>query len=301
MGRSVARIETGDRRKENMKLKLKLFTLLAAVAPMASYAWIDTGHMAVAAIAERDLKPEVRAEIETLLQIGGDERTRGFYCAACWADDTRNRENAPWHYINHYFRTDGKPAQGKPLEENAVWAINKFTAVLADRDAQPEARADALRYVLHFVGDLHQPLHAVARETDERPQGDRGGNDFAITPPAGMPGAPKNLHFLWDAGAGLFPRIERPLSERGKTRLMAIVDEIVKAHPRDSFKDQVAILDPWQWSLECLELAKTVVYNLEEGSEPSAEYLAEARKTSARQAALAGYRLADLLNRTLAR
>jgi hypothetical protein len=259
-------------------------------------AWIDTGHMVTAAIAERELTPEVRAEVHRLVKIGGTPRTDSFWTASAWADDTRSQENATWHYINLFFREDGKPAQGKPEPENAVWAIERFSKVLADRTRPDEERADALRYLIHFVGDVHQPLHAVARESDKHPTGDRGGNDFLIVSPPGL--GSRNLHALWDAGAGLFPRVQRPLTAEGEATVRRIAMELVWRHPLRSLPS-VEQMDPMAWAEEGLVLAKEVVYNLEEGTQPSPEYLEKARAVAGERAALAGYRLGELLNRLL--
>ncbi|HZH99179.1 MAG TPA: S1/P1 nuclease, partial [Fimbriimonadaceae bacterium] len=277
-------------------MKKLLLPCLLALLPVSSFAWIDTGHMVVAAIAERDLKPAVRSKVIDLLKVGGTEKTRDLYGAACWADDTKTNENGPWHYINYYFKEDGSPGRGKPLEENVAWAINKFSKVLANRNAPKEERADALRYILHFVGDAHQPMHSVARETGAHPDGDRGGNDFKINPPGDMSPVPRNLHFLWDIGGGLFKRVERPLSPTGEQQIRELAAAIAKNNPRKSVAN-LQEQDPFRWSKESFELAKSRAYKLEENARPGPAYLQSVRDISASRSAAAGYRLADLLNR----
>jgi hypothetical protein len=279
-------------------MKKLLLPLLLAILPASSLAWIDTGHMVIAAIAERELKPDVRLKAHDLLKIGGTDRTRDFLGAACWADDTKNQETGPWHYINYYFKEDGAPGKGKPLEENVAWAINKFAKILGDRTAPKEHRADALRYIIHFVGDVHQPMHSVARETHSHPEGDRGGNDFKIIPPGDMSPAPRNLHFLWDSGGGLFTRVTRPLTPSGERQIRELAESIAKKHPRRDFP-AVAVSDPFKWAKESFELAKTKAYKLEENTRPGPAYLQSVKDVSSSRSALAGYRLADLLNRIL--
>jgi hypothetical protein len=122
--------------------------------------------MLVAAVAETQLNTTARQAIAELLQEGGDEKTRDLLGAACWADDTKTDKNGPWHYINFHFRHDGQPSENEPLEENVVWAISKFADAMADPNLPAAQRADAIRYVLHFVGDVHQPLHTVALAED---------------------------------------------------------------------------------------------------------------------------------------
>ncbi len=156
-------------------LRAVLLLTLIALAGSAS-AWIDTGHMVVASIAYRNLTPKVRQRAEELLKFVADEKSNTFITASCWADDHKNNADREWHYIDLHFRADGTPtANRKPPTENVVWAIEKFSRVLADKRAKPEERGIALRYLLHFVGDIHQPLHCVARDTDLFPNGDRGG------------------------------------------------------------------------------------------------------------------------------
>lgn len=273
------------------------FFLTALSAP--ALAWNDFGHMVVADIADRVLTANARTQVQALLKVGGTERTRDMLTAACWADDTRNRENGPWHYINHHFRTDGKPTNLGPAEENVVWAIRRFSASLRNR-ATPEAeRADALRYLLHYVGDIHNPLHCVARDTDAFPQGDRGGNDFRILPYPGLRPEPRNLHFLWDMGAGEFPDIQRPLTKSGRDQIAEAAELALKLNPEGQILNLLRVTDPDAWAKEGLQLAKTVVYKLEENAVPPKAYIERVRQQTRRQVALAGYRLGYLLNRLL--
>ncbi len=268
-----------------------------------SQAWIDTGHMLIATIAERGLKPKALAEAERLLKIGGDVKNADFVTTSPWADDVRRQrpETGPWHYIDYHFRTDGKPDANKPDAENAVWAIDKFSAILKDKTKSDADRSEALRFLIHFVGDIHQPLHATARDTDEHPTGDKGGNDFRITAPsvfAGMNRPPRNLHSFWDFGGGLFQGESRPLSADSKSRIDALATKLTTEYPAKSFK-KVGDLNPDDWAKESFELSKTVVYDLQEGTTPSDAYVQKAQEVSGHRIALAGYRLARLLNQLL--
>ena len=275
-----------------------LFVSLIALLPVTASAWISTGHMVVASIAYRNLKPKVKAQVDALLQVGGDDKTRDFYGASAWADDTKTRENGPWHYIDNYFRSDGKPAQNKPDTENVVWAINKFEAVLADKTAAPSDRADALRYIIHFVGDIHQPLHCVSRESDEMPQGDAGGNRFRIQGVPGMDMRHPNLHLLWDFACGLYGDVPRPLTADGKAAVDSVAQRCMKDFPLKSLR-AVHDLRPVQWMSESVGYAQSFVYGLPEGSQPSSQYLMQGQAICEERLALAGYRLAEVLNNIL--
>lgn len=274
-----------------------LLTIAFSALACLSLAWIDTGHMVVAAIAQPDLKPLAKMEIDRLLKIGGDDRTRDFLGAACWADDTKTPETGPWHYINYHFRADGQPSKLGPEKENVLLAIERFSAILRDRGRPDAERADALRYVLHFVGDVHQPLHSVARDTNTTPEGDRGGNEFKFEPPVDLAGFQvRNLHFLWDIGGGLFGATERPLQNR--TTIDEIAQRLRGELPR-GYLPELAAKSLESWARESLTLAQSLVYALPEGKGPSEKYLAACRFASERRLTLAGYRLADLLNQLI--
>jgi len=272
---------------------------VALLAPLKALAWIDTGHMIVAAIANHELKPRVRAQIDDLLKIGGDARTSDLYGAACWADDFKTHETAKWHYIDNYFRTDGKPAKGKPDAENVIWAIRKFSAVLADPKQPAAERAEALRYILHFVGDVHQPLHAVSRGTDQMPNGDSGGNKFAIQPVEGVGMWHPCLHELWDWACGYYEHVSRPLHPVERDQIDGYADQVMADFPESSMPASQD-LTPEDWMRESVQEAESFVYKgIEPGNEPSKTYLDQGKKVAEQRLALAGYRLAGLLNKLL--
>jgi hypothetical protein len=287
-----------------MSRRLRPLLVLALTAAYgAAHAWSATGHMVIAAIAKRDMTPFALSEANRLLKVGATERADDFVSAAPWADDIRNerRDTGNWHFINLHFRTDRKRVTNQPEKENAVDAVERFTKILSDKTKPDAERADALRFLIHFVGDLHQPLHSVARDSDEHPEGDRGGNDFRIQPPASMTGQsrpPSNLHSLWDGGLGLFPPRDRPLSPADRAAIELQAETIASALPRTSLRG-ADDLRPMQWAREGLDDAKKTVYDLLENTVPGEDYMRRGRTLAARRAALAGYRLAEILNRAL--
>lgn len=267
------------------------------LAPVLATPWIDTGHMVVAAIAEKRLTPAAKAAVANLFQGDTSGKTNNFVTCSAWADDIKSQKDAHWHYINLHFRSDGRPTPNKPLEENVVWAIEKFAREVGDRTLPREQRRNALKYLVHFVGDVHQPLHAVARDTDEHPKGDRGGNEFKVVG-RGLDPEPRSLHFLWDIAGGLFPTIERPLTATGTSMLSKLAQDIENLFPERVFPG-ASELDPKQWAAESLALAQSSLYNLEPNAQPTKLYLAYCQSLSAERAAVAGYRLARILNRVL--
>lgn len=279
-------------------MKLRPIALAATLCLGAhALAWNAAGHMAIAAIARMNLSPKAKAEAERLLQTTSLNSSTDFVLVASWPDEIRNerRETGAWHYRDTYIRTDGKPAVDYPEPENVVTKIKEFTAILGDHGKSDLERSEALRFLIHFVGDFHQPLHAVARETDEEPKGDKGGNDFKIGTPFGGERGPKNLHSLWDGGVGIFPYVPRESAgtvAESQARLLTSLFPLDKTAGAND-------LDVEHWSAEDVDAAKKVVYNTPEGQVPSEAYLREGEALCAKRAALAGYRLAALLNKTL--
>lgn len=279
-------------------MKAALSFALAAFA-LDAFAWHATGHMTVAEVAYRHLTPKARQRVATLLEAAKlDEKCNDFRMAAVWADDHKTEADASWHYINIYFRKDGKRPKGRPLEQNVVWAIDKFRTELGDPSLPSERRGKALVWLLHFVGDIHQPMHSVTHESDALPRGDRGGNETKLLPPPGMLPEPRNLHFLWDMGGGAFPEVVRPLNETGQrtlARLADLAEESVKARQVGQDRED----DPAAWARESFDLATRYAYDLTPNSVPSSTYLEKCRQLSLWRVGMAGLRLARLINTAL--
>ena len=169
------------------------FLLAALAAPVTAWAWGPVGHRLVAELAEQDLSPQARAEVARLLQGEADPTLAG---VANWADQLREndpelgKESSRWHYVNI---ADHDCAYGPPRDcpngDCVIEAIHKQTDILRDTSLPREQRAQALKFVVHFVGDAHQPLHAGRAA-------DKGGNDFQTN----YEGKGGNLHRVWDSG-----------------------------------------------------------------------------------------------------
>lgn len=165
-----------------------LFLVALGFAGTAS-AWGPHGHQVVAEIASRGLTPTAKVEVERLL---GDRASNAMREASTWADEIRDEERwrhtGSWHYLNFERGDCSYSAKQNCRGGNCVvGAIEREARILADRKASTAKRANALRFVIHFVGDVHQPLHAGFGH-------DRGGNDFQVR--LGRRGM--NLHGFWD-------------------------------------------------------------------------------------------------------
>lgn len=292
-----SRRAANTRRPKN-ELRLILASLSVSLASLA-LAWNGTAHAISAEMALQDLTPRTRQRVEALLKVGVDPSWHDIRIASTWADAHRTERNGPWHYINFFFRKDGKPVQNKPLEENVVWAIDKFSAQIADPKLPQAERAQALRYLIHFVGDVHQPLHATALESEQFPTGDRGGNDYRILAPRGFPSNVTNLHRLWDLGCGAFLVPNRPGEEGWEEDVAVRRAEIEKMFPRAKLASYLRVHSAEMWARESFSSARHFVYTTPMNQEPSVAYLRRGREISQRRLALSAYRLADLLNRKL--
>lgn len=274
--------------------------LVAPPAASPARAWGTTGHMLTAQIAYDSLSPQAREEANRLIAVlaAVDPRTPHFVPASVWMDEVRGsglRAMDTWHYINLPINAGGLADVPAALETNVVWAIDQAAETLANPEATDFERAFMLRILLHVVGDVHQPLHCVGRFTTALPKGDRGGNLFFIQPVE--EGAPDQLHWLWDATVGLFPRIA--VEDDWQPQIAALAERIMTEHPRP-------VLPPWQrgaaeeWAREGFELARSVVYDgVAEGAPVTREYVLRAHRTISERLALAGYRLAQILEATL--
>lgn len=177
-------------------LRLACFILIAAltVAASSARAWGPAGHRIIAELAEQHLSPAAHAQVRRLLASTG---ARSLADVATWADELRDepseralaRATASMHFVN--FSSSAcryDPLRDCPDGRCVVGAIESYARVLGDRSRPDWERAAALRFVVHFVGDAHQPLHAGYRR-------DRGGNRYQVR----LNGRGSNLHAIWDS------------------------------------------------------------------------------------------------------
>jgi hypothetical protein len=158
---------------------------LGGVLP--AFGWGPEGHNLVARLAAARLTPAAAARVAEILGPGVTLAS-----ISSWPDQVRRErtETAPWHYIDIPI---DKPhldmARDCPKGACVVTKIEDFEKVVADPTATPVARKEALMFIVHFVGDMHQPLHS----SDNK---DKGGNDVKLD----FFGKPSNLHSVWDSG-----------------------------------------------------------------------------------------------------
>jgi hypothetical protein len=289
------------------------------------HAWDELGHRVVARIAWDHMTPAARARaIELLMAAPQDaallelfprdgrplevRQREYFIMASVWPDLIRGSRfpgaagqsyaHSEWHYVNHFWEQPRPGARGVPRPDMGragllVEKLQEFDGPLGDASRPLPERAVELAWVLHLVGDGHQPMHNSARVTPQEPEGDRGGNLFLLN-------GRLNLHSYWDRQAGpSFPWTRGDTSSADYVG--SIAQRVVARHPLSSVRHRLHPGEVERWSLEGAEIAMRHLYpaNLRRGEAPPRSYRAMAQRIAAERLAMAGYRLADYLNRNL--
>ena len=243
-------------------------------------AWGPHGHQVVAEVAARELNPTARAEVERLL---GDRAENAMREASTWADELRSdeawRHTGSWHYLN-FERGDCHYSARKvcPSGDCVVGAIQREARVLADRKATALRRAQALRFVIHFVGDVHQPLHAGYRD-------DRGGNDFQVRNRR----EGDNLHGFWDQ--------DLLRAARGELKVMVHANDLTQlSSPEGDWHWGESA--PVAWAEASCEIVQRDDFYPARGR-ITPDYIARFSPVADAQLEAAGHRLGALLNTLL--
>ncbi len=251
--------------------------LVLLLSPSIAFGWGRDGHAVISEIAHRELSPEVLDRVTEIL--GGRHMAE----VGAWADEVRRqpayRWSAPLHYSNI---PPGEPAfvfeRHSPPEGCAVAAIKRFSQELVDPELTDDQRREALKFLIHFVGDIHQPLHAGFAH-------DRGGNDIRVE----LLGRPFNLHAVWDSG--LMRAAEVGPWPEYADRLHARITD----HQRGAWSN----LNPEVWTTESYQLAVTFAYAIPDDGKLDEEYVQRNIAIVDARLSIAGVRLAQLLNELL--
>ena len=308
--------------------------LMFALTSPPAIAWNSIGHMTVAYVAYRKLTPAEKARVAVLLKLnpyydewlrsipaGITEADRDMYVfmvAATWPDqikartsgymgtDTPPRDEPAalndgyeakkahkyWHYVDRPLGSGTRVAS--PLQEpDIVEKIGVLKAALATGEADALKSYD-LVWLMHMVGDIHQPLHCVTRVSATHPDGDRGGNLVLLN------GLEKNLHFFWDdiVGEGNSKDFSRAVPE-DFAKAVQVSATLPKPNRKSAVDDSES-----DWARESFALARKNVYTKPVGNADgpytlTAGYTKQAMKIADQRIALAGTRLANLLKSAL--
>ncbi len=299
-----------------VRRNLLAFVAILLVFPTASvYSWGDEGHQIIGIIAYTRLTPAVKKKVETLLAADKDNLTAAdFVSRATWADKYRDsdrsttkiRYNATrnWHFVdieitngdtdspcNHHPKlAPGTAASAGPAQGCLLDKIEQFADELRSFATPEPEKILALKFLLHLVGDLHQPLHVADNN-------DRGGNDVSVLLSDGT--QTDNLHSYWDN-----PLVQR-LGNNPQTIGEALGKQITKAKADAWSKGTVT-----DWAKESFRQAKSVAYNFTgvqqftgdhgaRGVHLNAVYDNRALPAVREQLSKSGVRLAAVLNNAL--
>lgn len=216
-----------------------------------------------------------------------------FSQACVWPDDIRKKpgDHPTWHYRDLAFFDNIEEHPIPHDEENATWALAKNRAILRDPSASDADKAVALSWVGHIVGDVHQPLHATTRCDAVHPDGDMGGNLFPIQID-GVEHA--NLHKFWDSVA---LELNPDPTPEG---LEAFVNRVEMRYPTTSLTSLTDDHNPLHWLQESYDIAIDHAYpDIHTNQKPSPEYIASSQAMCEKRIALAGYRLAYVVEEAL--
>jgi S1/P1 Nuclease len=262
----------------------------ALLVPARPAAWGAPGHHIISIVADTRLTPEARRAVSALLG------TETLVTVSTWADQVRGDrpETSNWHFVNIPYgeaRYDAtRDCAAAPRGDCVIAAIARFRNAVRDTTLTADARLEALKFIVHFVGDLHQPLHAI----DNR---DRGGNDVRV---AGDAGRATTLHAVWDSGVIQRRGLDAPTYAR------LLLDDLV-ARP---LAPAQLVVDVVRWAESAHRAGVESTYAFPEftrGASPPAPirlddaYYRRAQEAVDRQLLLGGVHLAALLNEMFGR
>jgi hypothetical protein len=287
-----------------------LYTLLlCGIAPPA-YCWGDEGHEVIGLIADYYLEPAVRTKVTAILAEDATHLTSSTQIdsEATWADKYRDSDRNTtkihygqthnWHYVDLELHGPdlktacfGQPpwpndtdASLGPADDCVVDKIDEFATELKKSTTSKDERRRALQFILHFVGDVHQPLHA----SDDH---DQGGNLKIVTAP-GI--AANNLHHYWDT------EFVARLGSSTTTIARQLIANITNAQ-----RAQWATGTAGDWASESFIVAKNHAYGMlpavdsSKHFQLSAAYVSDATAVTREQLSKAGVRLAFVFNQAL--
>jgi len=264
-----------------MRLSSALLAISALLCTsLDAYAWGKTGHRIVGDLAQARLNPIAKAAVSQLLQGEADPTLGGI---ASWADYVREsvpeyQWTVPLHWVNFekdqcHYHANTNCKEGLCV----VGGIERFSKELADLSLPLERRRDALKFVVHFVGDIHQPLHAGFAF-------DRGGNDFQIS----IQREGWNLHSVWDS------LIIDSLKIDAQSYLTRLDQQALTSESSQI----VAISAPSNWAEESCQIMQRADF-YPPRHKITGRYLEAKRPQADQRLKLAGERLASLLNQIL--
>lgn len=248
---------------------MKKLLIFALFISFNSFAWGPTGHRIVGKIAENHLENRTKKALEKILGI------ESLAIVTNWADFIRSdvswaRANN-WHFVTipegQTYETIEKDPHGDVVE-----AIGRFQKVLKDKKSTLEEKQHAVKFIAHFVGDIHQPLH-VGKE------GDRGGNNVKVK----WFNSDTNLHHVWDDDIIEYQKLSY-------TEYAEMLDKVKKEDKANWQEDDISV-----WVKEAMD-ARPMVYDIGPEGKLGYDYNFKNIKLLNERLLKAGLRLAKILN-----
>jgi len=274
---------------------LVVFAIIWCLSSAAS-AWWDLGHHSICELALEKVSPATRGEIERLLSIDAPEKylaPESFGASCTWADRIKGKykSSRPWHYLNVPQQFTDVTKVPRPEGGDILSALETFSRVFSDTRQSDTDRAEALRFIGHFLGDLHQPMH-LGRKAD------RGGNRIKMDLSPGIAmilGEKKrratNLHVVWDGYSLLYAK------KTGDASLKKLITEsnarTTEGDVLSWANDTLTVLRQDAAHYNDLDNDTSALTNLTEA------YLSAITPIALEQVATAAYRLAALLDSLL--
>jgi hypothetical protein len=258
----------------------RLAAIVCLGGSLPAFGWGPEGHNLVARLAAARLTPAAAAKVAEILGPGNTLAS-----ISSWADQVRRTrsETGPWHYIDIPINKPHLDMKRDCPAGNCVIAkIEDFEKVLAAPASTPEQRKEALMFVVHFIGDMHQPLHCADNK-------DKGGNDVKLD----FFGRPSNLHTVWDSGL-----LGRMGSE--EEMFIALNRDLTPRHARKWARGEVE-----DWAEQSHKAGQRTVYGKLPAAPAGGQITVDARYEQIAaplikdQIEKAGIRLAAVLNATL--
>jgi hypothetical protein len=285
-----------------MKITPPVAAALFTALSVPTLAWGPQGHRTVGAIADRLLTPQAREAVAAILaddrdKFGDPSRRTTLEAVSVWADEIRGTpaERRAWHYDDIPVCGSEPKSRYCPDGQCNTVQLERLIAVLADTRAAPRERDEALKWVVHLVGDIHQPLHAADND-------DHGGNRVAVALEGVKTRGRENLHRVWDNDL-----VRLALRTRGHQQPPPNIDAL--AAEARTLAGEAGQGSPESWASESNHLARNIAYRYAGfacNTVPpgivvlNGAYQEQAEGIVRERLLLAGARLATLLNQTLA-
>lgn len=274
--------------------------------------WSNTIHMIIYAIARKDITTNTWNQMNHIFSYmkEKDANYAHWLEMACWADDIKvagMHAVDGWHFYNNliHARAENSSEFDYPGEVitnkkyclpqaivDGLSYVHRYGSDVTKAYATSQFHKSwMLRFLVNLIGKLHQPLSTATRISSAHKDGDDHGRLFKLNYRI------SNLFDLWEQSMGNVKEVSRPLSSAGEKEITAKAEQIIKAWPKSKLESELKIKDVWTMAEHSKALAESKAYkDISEGGTPSPTYLNDRNMICEKMMALAGYRMAEMLN-----